>query len=126
MTEHSGIPDPVRAPELEGLTAREAYWRGKYEECLRLERELIEITRSQLFHAGTDRLTRGMIGAGSSIYYGTDPEILGLGVGVAGVVLGIAGFAAITVTLGAMSLAIGLGGLTVAFVGYWRRTKRVG
>jgi len=113
--------EPAATPDLEGLSVGEAYLRGKEAGLQQTIEILTKMVQNQIFHSSTARLTGG-IGPGSAVYYGVDPEVLGWGAGVTGVVFGLLAFFIVKDdTAGAISVAAGSGGFALAIVSLWRR-----
>jgi hypothetical protein len=97
--------------EIDKLSAREAYWRAKYEKTEEERMELLELLRSQLWNASTDKLLKGSIGAGSTVLYGADSKIIGTAIGAGGIVFGIASlFLPVSLIGTAVSFTIGIMG----------------
>lgn len=107
--------------EMETLSAREAYWRGRYEESERTRQIFADIVRTSMFHTSASRLTGG-IGPGSRVYYGVDPEMLSLVGGLLGVGLGAVGFITSNVLMGGVSLTFGV----VLLIATWFIRQRQG
>lgn len=117
------VEDGKLAPEVhnlenitpEQMSALEAYRRGRHEELSLRWDDLKKLLETQIWHSQTASLTRGSIGAGSTVVYGLDPEPVGVALGLVSAIIGIASFFLFepAVTVGAFattggSLVIGL------------------
>ena len=111
--------------EIEALS----YYKGRYEELSRFNQELLQLLKTQLIHLSTERMTRGSIGPGSKIYqisgmqfrvrYISIPfTVMGVGFGIA------SSFLSLNPLVTAISLIIGLGSLSSAFIEWLDERKQ--
>ena len=104
----------INSDEIKKLSPIEAYWKGRYEESEKEREDLLELLRTQIFHSSTAELTRGSIGAGSTVIYGFDPTSIGIAVGIGGITFVIASL--ILTLTHSIALALSAVGIAIAIL----------